>query len=418
MTRPTIQMKAAGETPVPLTIGRAIDNDLVVDHPSVAAHHAQLLQEGSRHRLVDLASTNGTFVNGTQITSQVLNDGNTVHLGSVALEYSGGRLSIQASDTPKPERSPVAGKGQSLAQRITAPPSFNKSSPKMLVVLVGLAVAAAAVVLLVVVETGPADLDPPPTTLATPSTEVSNTPTTVTPLSSSSAPLKIPSGQEPDWEQLARSVVDIWSLDCEWGGSGTIVLDGSYILTNAHVAIDVEGTGKKCTLIVGFTETFEDPPSPDGYVPAETVLYDNDLDLAVLRLIDPVSGQPMIARGRPPIDVRRHELKLGEEISALGYPGIGGLSITYSKGSVAGRINLPKDEGGGYGEFIKTSDLKLGHGSSGGAAFNSTGQFIGVPSSGIPSEVVCEDELCFAEDSSVALIRPSSHAEDFLARGP
>ena len=144
-------MKAAGEPPPPLTIGRAIDNDLVVDHPSVAAHHAQLHREGSRHRLVDLASTNGTFVNGTRITSQVLNDGNTVHLGSVALEYSGGRLSIQAIDTPEPKRSPVAGKGQSFAQRITAPRSFNESSQKILVVLAGLAVAAAAVVLLVVV---------------------------------------------------------------------------------------------------------------------------------------------------------------------------------------------------------------------------------------------------------------------------
>jgi S1-C subfamily serine protease len=222
--------------------------------------------------------------------------------------------------------------------------------------------------------------------------------------------------QDPDWELLARSIVDIWSPGCEWGGSGTIVLDGSYILTNAHVAENPDGSGTMCDLNVGFTDRFTDPP--DNYLPAEVVLLDADIDLAVLRLNDRVSGKPTTAWGRAPIDIQHQSLKLGEPISALGYPGVGGLSITYSEGSVSGTITIPADNKGGTGEFIKTTDLNLNHGNSGGAAFNSTGQFVGIPTAGFGAEVVCEDEACIVEGSSVGLIRPSSFARALLDQIP
>ena len=51
-----------------LTIGRASDNDLVVAHPSVSAHHAELHFDGEQFLLRDLSSSNGTFVNGERIT--------------------------------------------------------------------------------------------------------------------------------------------------------------------------------------------------------------------------------------------------------------------------------------------------------------------------------------------------------------
>ena len=181
------------------------------------------------------------------------------------------------------------------------------------------------------------------------------------------------------------------------------------------MAIDLDGTGKKCDLIVGFTDKSTEPP--DNYVPAETILVDNDLDLAVLQLIDRISGIPMVAAGRAPIVIQQLELKLGEEISALGYPGVGGLSITYSKGSFSGIIDIQGDQHI-HGEFIKTTDLQINPGNSGGATFNSTGQFVGVPTAGHGGEVICEDEVCFAQDSSIGLIRPSSYAERFLARLP
>jgi len=257
---------------------------------------------------------------------------------------------------------------------------------------------------------------PPPTTRATQTTAVSVPPTTQAAPVPSSAPSQQAPGQEPDWEQLARSVVDVVSPGCEWGGSGTIVLDGSYVLTNAHVAISVDESGKKCDFIVGFTDNIKEPP--DHYVPAERIMFDEDLDLAVLRLIDRATGKPMIAKGRVPIDVEQVELKLGERISALGYPGVGGLTITYSEGSVSGIMNIPKSNEWPSGEFIKTADLNLNHGNSGGATFNSTGQFVGIPTAGFGVEVVCEDELCFADGSSLGLIRPSSYANNLLSQVP
>jgi ABC transport system ATP-binding/permease protein len=48
-----------------LAIGRAPDNDIVLDAPSVSRHHAQLtLDEAGGATLVDAGSTNGTYVNG------------------------------------------------------------------------------------------------------------------------------------------------------------------------------------------------------------------------------------------------------------------------------------------------------------------------------------------------------------------
>jgi serine/threonine protein kinase len=45
-----------------LTIGRAADNDLVLDRPSISRHHARIEFDGTNYQVVDLDSTNGTFV--------------------------------------------------------------------------------------------------------------------------------------------------------------------------------------------------------------------------------------------------------------------------------------------------------------------------------------------------------------------
>jgi pSer/pThr/pTyr-binding forkhead associated (FHA) protein len=50
-----------------LTIGRAFDNDVMVDDESVSRHHAYLTIAGGQIRVTDLDSTNGTFVNGRRV---------------------------------------------------------------------------------------------------------------------------------------------------------------------------------------------------------------------------------------------------------------------------------------------------------------------------------------------------------------
>lgn len=63
------------------TIGRSASNDIVLPDPSVSKHHAQVVQEEDGWRLMDLESTNGTFVNGERVEAQRLAPGDTVLLG-------------------------------------------------------------------------------------------------------------------------------------------------------------------------------------------------------------------------------------------------------------------------------------------------------------------------------------------------
>src|SRR5207248_11268843 len=57
------------KTPV-VNIGRADYNDLVVPDPSVSTSHAKLQRREGVWVLVDLDSTNGTFVDGEQVRSE------------------------------------------------------------------------------------------------------------------------------------------------------------------------------------------------------------------------------------------------------------------------------------------------------------------------------------------------------------
>jgi len=63
------------------TIGRADDNDIVVDDRWVSRNHAEVRREGGRCLVVDLESKNGTLVNGKRIGGPTaLSDGDQVQV--------------------------------------------------------------------------------------------------------------------------------------------------------------------------------------------------------------------------------------------------------------------------------------------------------------------------------------------------
>ena len=64
-------------------IGRAPSNQIVIEHPTVSAHHAVLLRTGACYSLKDLNSANGTQINGDFVTDAELKDGDTLRFGSV-----------------------------------------------------------------------------------------------------------------------------------------------------------------------------------------------------------------------------------------------------------------------------------------------------------------------------------------------
>ncbi len=76
------------ELSAPLTIlGRGTDCDLRLVDPGVSRHHAELRVEDGEVVLVDLGSTNGTFVNGQPVRRVALTDGTRVTLGRTTLVF-------------------------------------------------------------------------------------------------------------------------------------------------------------------------------------------------------------------------------------------------------------------------------------------------------------------------------------------
>src|SRR5258708_10293714 len=94
------------------TIGRVEDNTFQIADPSVSSHHCEVQLRGSDIFIKDLNSTNGSYVNGAQITESVLKPGQTLRLGQVELklEAEGASASIPgapASSAPLPSKKPV-----------------------------------------------------------------------------------------------------------------------------------------------------------------------------------------------------------------------------------------------------------------------------------------------------------------------
>ena len=76
--------------PASMTIGRSPDNQLVVNDPQASSHHAQIYPDGQGYLLVDLGSTNGTFVNEQRLIShspRMLNAGDVLRIGNTSLSY-------------------------------------------------------------------------------------------------------------------------------------------------------------------------------------------------------------------------------------------------------------------------------------------------------------------------------------------
>lgn len=70
----------------PFGIGRDADNDLVVADPLLSRHHARIVPRNGRLVLGDLASRNGTRVNGRLVLEAVLGPGDRVELGGTIIE--------------------------------------------------------------------------------------------------------------------------------------------------------------------------------------------------------------------------------------------------------------------------------------------------------------------------------------------
>ncbi|HWQ15678.1 MAG TPA: DUF3662 and FHA domain-containing protein [Roseiflexaceae bacterium] len=70
-----------------LTVGRGLNNDVILEDTRVSRHHAQLRYRARRFWIADVGSTNGTFVNGEQVAERALRDGDVISLGGLELTF-------------------------------------------------------------------------------------------------------------------------------------------------------------------------------------------------------------------------------------------------------------------------------------------------------------------------------------------
>ncbi len=70
-----------------VSIGRGLDNDVVIDDPRVSRHHAQITFKHGHYLLRDLRSTNGTFVNNQPVEVVVLAPGDVISIGGYEMVF-------------------------------------------------------------------------------------------------------------------------------------------------------------------------------------------------------------------------------------------------------------------------------------------------------------------------------------------
>lgn len=104
-----------------LTIGRGVDNTIVLADPLVSRHHAEITLQGNKWVLRDLNSANGTFVNGQRIAGPwLLSSGDTIGVGPALFRVElAGRLGDQ--DTLVTRRSLTEAPSGYLHPRLVVP---------------------------------------------------------------------------------------------------------------------------------------------------------------------------------------------------------------------------------------------------------------------------------------------------------
>jgi hypothetical protein len=68
-------------------IGRASDNDVIVDDPMVSRHHCQLKLQHGAYSFTDLGSRNGSTVNGQPVSQVALGPGDVIRVGDTEIEF-------------------------------------------------------------------------------------------------------------------------------------------------------------------------------------------------------------------------------------------------------------------------------------------------------------------------------------------
>src|SRR3978361_38770 len=89
-----------------VTIGRVQGNDIVLPKGNVSKRHARIVLKDGKFIIVDLKSTNGTYVNGRKITSPlVVKDADKLYIGQLIVGVDEA-ASAESEAPPEPATTP------------------------------------------------------------------------------------------------------------------------------------------------------------------------------------------------------------------------------------------------------------------------------------------------------------------------
>ena len=99
-----------------LRIGKAPDNDLVIDHPTVSRNHLVIKRQGETFLVQDLGSTNGTFIDGAQVKEGYLGTGALLEVGDVQLRAQPLPRAVEVAPTRESQLGDLVGHSEPMRQ--------------------------------------------------------------------------------------------------------------------------------------------------------------------------------------------------------------------------------------------------------------------------------------------------------------
>jgi len=115
-----------------VVLGREEGLDIILQDPESSRRHSRISWQGGQYVIEDLGSTNGTFVNGVQITTpQMLNPGDSIGIGQTALVFQmqGGQVPFQS---PPPRQAQAYAAPSSPSGANSSEPQESKTTQYLL----------------------------------------------------------------------------------------------------------------------------------------------------------------------------------------------------------------------------------------------------------------------------------------------
>lgn len=191
------------------------------------------------------------------------------------------------------------------------------------------------------------------------------------------AVLAIPSLPLPD-DPRRRAIFGTVEVATDLGAaSGTLVTEDGLVLTNYHCVADVAENPRESEPVI-VAATLDPRQPPCELFRGKVLVFDKKLDLALVQITRGLYRQPLPKGYRfPAIPLGDcAALEIGDMVSTLGFPTVGGstgrVSVTLTRGVLSGFEQAP------IGTLLKT-DAAISPGNSGGAALDQHWRMIGVP---------------------------------------